>query len=95
MRVLERNSKEYKMMEAVAKNLEALSIHNCKYEVKDVYFDCGQDWMWTTICRKGDDCLGDTQVLNPMEWQMIITATTMSDIAKVVEEIRNGEYFHD
>lgn len=50
-RVLEWRTRQYKNLEAVAKMLEALSPNGAVYEVENVYFDFGQDWLWTTIVR--------------------------------------------
>lgn len=85
-------TKEYKNLEAVAKILEALSPNRARYEVENVYFDIGQDWMWTTIVRyEYREC----QILTPREWAEILMATTPKDFADVVEDIRNGKWFAD
>jgi len=91
-RTLEYNEKAYKNMVAVAKMLEALSEHDAQYIVKDVYLDFGQDWMWTTICRRG---YMECQVLCPRDWKAIVSATTVQELADVVEVIRADEYFND
>jgi hypothetical protein len=91
-RTFETGTTEYKRLEAVAKMLEALSAHNATYEVKEIYFDYGQRWMWTTICRKG---YMECQVLNPKEWELIVSSTTTSALANACDEIRNSKYFHD
>ena len=83
---------EYKKLKAVAALLEMMSEHNATYIVKDTYLDFGQNWMWTTICRRGwNDC----QVLSPRDWEDIMNANTPAEIAAVVDEIRGGKYFHD
>lgn len=91
-RTIDRNEQAYKNMEAVAKMLEAMSPNGARYTVKDVYFDFGQNWMWTTICREG---YCEAQVLCPRDWKAIITATTISELAAVAEEIRNDKFFGD
>jgi hypothetical protein len=88
-RTLQTNTREYKNLKAVASMLEALSPNGYKYEVKDVYLDFGQDWMWTTIIRN------NTQILCPRDWKMIVMATTPQELAEVVEVIRSDEYFRD
>lgn len=93
-RTLERNEKAYKNMIAVAKMLEAVSENNAKYEVEDVYLDFGQDWMWTTICRKGG-MFGGCQILNPKEWREIVLAENASELVEAVNNIRNGKYFSE
>ena len=49
--VITRSEPEYKNLKMVAAMLEYESSNNSHYEVEDVYFDYGQDWMWTTITR--------------------------------------------
>ena len=91
-RTLNVNEKAYKNMIAVAKMLEAFSKHEAEYMVQDVYLDFGQDWMWTTICRRG---YMECQVLCPRDWKVIVNATTVQELSDVVEVIRNGEFFND
>lgn len=91
-RTIKPDEKEYKKLETVAKVLELFSEHNAKYIVKDVYLDYGQDWMWTTICRRGwHDC----QVLSPRDWKEIMAIENENDLALVVSRIRTGKYFND
>ena len=91
-RTLEKNDQGYKNLKAVAAMLEAFSKHGAAYEVTDVYLDMGQDWMWTTIYRKG---YMDCQVLCPRDWRAIVLANTVEELAEVVNVIRNGDFFHD
>lgn len=90
---LKMDSREFKKLECVARMLELESKHNAEYEVRDVYFDYGANWMWTTIVRTHDwmEC----QVLSPRQWRMIMDCETGADLVKVVDDIRNGEYFND
>ena len=90
--VIMNGTKEYKNLVAVAKMLEALSENDAQYVVKDVYLDFGQDWMWTTICRKG---YKECQVLCPRDWRAIVEATTARELADVVEVLKSGKYFND
>lgn len=83
---------EYKRFVAVAAMLTAYSAHNAQYIVKDVYLDIKQNWMWTTICRRGwNDC----QVLCPRDWKLIMQAETPEQLAQIIELIRSDEYFKD
>lgn len=91
-RVLSREETAYKNMEAVAKLLEVTSKNGARYEVEDVYLDLGQEWMWTTICRRG---FSECQVLNPREWEAICLADTITALAQVAEIIKHGKYFND
>lgn len=89
---IERGSREYKNLEAVAKMLEAVSPNEAEYVVEDVYFDCGQNWMWTTICRRG---FRECQILNPKEWGWVIDSEGIAELAEAAELIRLGKYFGD
>ena len=91
-RTLAKDSYEYKKLVAVAKILEAYSIHGARYVVEDVYLDLGQDWMWTTICRRG---YSECQILSPSEWAMIVHAESPLKVAMCADEIMRGKYFHD
>lgn len=91
-RVFEWRTRQYKNLEAVAKMLEALSPNEAIYEVENVFFDFGQNWMWTTIVRyRHMEC----QVLTPKEWNEVISAETVEDLANAVNDIRNGDWFGD
>lgn len=91
-KVIAYGTEDYKSLEAVAKLLEVMSPHGAIYEVRDVYFDYGQDWMWTTICRKG---WRECQVLSPREWEDILFAENIGELAQAAENIRNGKWFAD
>ena len=88
-RVIKPYEKEYDMLKLLASMLTAMSPNGIRYEVRDVYFDFGQNWMWTTICT--DDC----QVLNPREWSDLLMCDTIEDVLNVYNEVVNGKYFSD
>ena len=91
-RTLEKNERGYKNLIAVAAILEAQSEHDAKYVVKTVYFDFGQNWLWTTICREG---YRECQVLSPKQWGMVVDALSIADLAKAAEDIKADQYFND
>ena len=91
-RVIKRDEREYSKLQIVADALTLYSKNKAQYIVEDVYLDLGQDWMWTTICRKG---YSECQVLSPRDWKMIMSSESMSDLAMCIDEIRNNEYFND
>ena len=91
-RIIHTNEPEYKKLKAVAAVLEMLSPNNAQYTVEDTYLDYGQDWKWTTICRKG---YHDCQVLSPRDWGDVMVIETAEDVALVVDHIRGGDYFAD
>ena len=89
---IKKGTQEYKKLQLVAKMLEFNSPNNARYVVRDVYFDYGQKWMWTTICREG---FRECQILCPRDWEKILLAGTAMELAGIVDEIRYGEYFGD
>lgn len=92
-RVIRQNEHEiYWRFEAMAYLLQAYSKHDAEYVVQDVYLDQGQNWMWTTICRKG---WRECQILSPRVWHNLVDADTPEKFFKVYNEIINGEYFFD
>ena len=90
---IKKGTREYKNLVAVAGMLTALSATGYEYRVEDVYFDFGQNWMWTTITR--DSKWGGVQVLSPRDWNGVIFATSTAELAEAVDEIRNDKYFSD
>ena len=92
-RTLEKGTREYAKLEAVASLLTATSKHGRKYVVEDTYLDYGQDWMWTTITYEGEWC--GVQILCPREWQEIMLADSIAELARIAEEIKNGKYHND
>lgn len=91
---IKRNSDEYRKFEMVASMLEYESPSHQIYMVQDVYFDYGQDWMWTTITSLGGKW-GGVQVLNPRQWEDIMFADSLEELVKVVRDIRSDKYFGD
>ena len=82
----------YNRFEAIASILTAYSPHNAVYMVEDVYLDYGQNWVWTTIVRKG---YNECQILCPRDWQRIIEADTMEKLFDIVKDIVNDKYSLD
>lgn len=81
------DSVEYSNLRVIANYYTATSPYGCRYTVEDVYFDYGQDWMWTTIvCYKpnGDDY----QVLYPNEHEKIVLETDNTTLFKIADKIR-------
>lgn len=91
-RTLRREEQGFKNLCAVAAMLTALSPNDANYVVRDVYLDYGQDWMWTTILRRG---YKECQVLNPREWENVVLANSLDDLTACVDDIRNGKWFGD
>lgn len=83
---------DYTKLCAVAKVLEAFSPNNNTYLVENVYFDYGQDCMWTTICQNG---YVPCQILSPRQWENILMSESPEELFKCIEDIRNDIYFND
>ena len=97
-RTYSRNDREWKNLNAVAKMLESVSKNGYRYEVEDCYFDFGQNWMYTTVICHNPNATGllsSWQVGCPRDWENIVEAETIEDLAKVVETIRADKYFRD
>lgn len=96
IKTYEHNTKEYKALDLVASILTDESIKGYEYKVKDVYFDFGQDWKWSTIVahdkESTSDILRSWQVLNPKEHELIVE---QFNIIEALETIRTDEYFKD
>ena len=86
---LKSNQKEYTALRLAANGLTFQSPNSVFYTVDDVYFDFGQEWMWTTIVAHGSN--GDSwQALTPSEWEKLMTAETVGEVADIVAEIGHG-----
>ena len=69
---------EYKKLDLLLKALNILKEENnldVDFYISDVYFDYGQNWMWTTIVCKYKDVMdfpSTYQILNPAEYENIL-----------------------
>lgn len=90
--VLLKWSPDYRRLKIVADVMQLFSKHNATYNVEDVYFDLGQNWMWTTIVRKG---YGECQILYPRDWERILEAKDETELTEVITDLRNSKYFPD
>lgn len=82
----------YDKLKAVASVLTAFSKNKATYVVRDVYYDLGLDWMWTTICREG---YRDCQILSPRQWEEILLSNSPEELFECVKDIQEGKYFND
>lgn len=97
-KVLEERAVEHKRLEAVAKLLEATSVNEYWYDVKETYFDYGQNWIWTTIIAVNPNETGvlrSWQAITPKEWEEIINAESAVELALIVDNIKSGKFFRD
>lgn len=85
---------EYTALRLAANGLTFKSPNRVYYTIEDVYFDYGQDWMWTTIVAHRPD--GDSwQALTPAQWEKLMMAENVGEVADIVEEIRGDKFNPD
>lgn len=83
--VLPKDSNEYFQLKVACQIAEELTEH-MQFKVQDVYFDFGQDWMWTTIIAYNLKDGSSFQMLSPREWEEIINDATNSRIREIIIE---------
>lgn len=93
-KILERNSDEYRNLSRASDMLNQLigaspiPEKTITFEPKDIYFDFGLNWMWTSIVatQQPDD---SWQCLSPKRWGEIITAKSHDELLTAVRETIN------
>lgn len=79
---------EYEKLEKVAEIVNKYMIDNeieAGFNVKDTYFDAGQDWKWTTIiCDSPHVILGSYQCLSPAQHERIILNDEYEQVAQEI-----------
>lgn len=81
--VYEKGSDGYTRLQAAADVIQVFSGHPTY--VKDVYFDFGADWVWTTIVtERADDSSDSYQMLDPVQQEKLTTG----DIEEYTETVR-------
>lgn len=93
IRTYEHYEKEYEWLLCAAAALECASPNGTKYNVEDVYFDFGQDWMWTTIVAYKKDGTS-WQALCPRDHDLICTRDIYC-LAEAVDNTINSKYNPD
>ena len=88
IKVFGEQSKEHKKLEAAVLllNAEKEDDDNGVFEIRDIYFDYGQGWMWTTIILNGGDQWSSYQALNPKQQAQIVYGD-FEDFSKAVWEV--------
>lgn len=85
IQIFEKDSKEYKRLEAAAILIQAETGKTC--EVGDTLYDAGQNWSWTTIrMESGFKFSPFIQILSPRQQGMLIYGS-LKDWMDVVEEV--------
>lgn len=91
IKVYPNGSNEHRLLETVASELTKRSAAGFTYDVEDVYFDFGQDWMWTTIVVHTPSN-ESWQILSPRDHERIIYAL---DLRGVINDIKKNLYRDD
>lgn len=91
IRVYSEDSTEYKKLEKAARILTAISPKEIYYCVTNVYFDFGQDWLWTTICAVPKKS-ASYQALCPRDFEKILHS---DNLLLTVDEIIHDKYWSD
>lgn len=87
-----RGSDEHKKLEAAATMLTVFNDKGNSYYVRDVYFDYGQNWIWTTIIAENENGFCQSwQAVSPREWAQIVMADTTVELCDVVNKILEDE----
>lgn len=93
IKIYKTHTTEYKKLDLLLKALNILKEENnldVDFYISDVYFDYGQNWMWTTILCKYKDCIGlnsSYQILNPAQYEKILFQE-MTGFVEVYEELK-------
>ena len=78
--IFSEDSEEYKRLQKACDLLNEKTNENAEFFIKDIYFDYGQKWKWTTIITK-DLTTGTTwQTLNPRQQEEIINGKDLNNI---------------
>ena len=86
IKIFEKGTPERERLEQGAKMLTIASPNGTVYTVEDIYFDFGQNWMWTTIIAntsKGDSY----QALSPREQEDLLFS---EDVFEGLHKVTNG-----
>lgn len=55
--------------------------------IENIYFDFGQDWMWTTIVvtdeEDDSEITRSWQALSPRDWELIVTCDSISKLTEM------------
>lgn len=85
---LERDSEEYNSLNKACEILKELSKKQNKdynFIIKDMYFDYGQNWIYTGIITMSKD--SSWQTLNPRQWKEIVNTDNNNSITEICLEV--------
>lgn len=91
IRVYAPNSDEMVKLKLACYELGRLSKHGTTYTVEDIYFDLGQNWMYSAIVansRSGQSW----QALCPRDYERVLLSNNM---AETCSDIVSDKYWYD
>ena len=91
IRIYSENSPELNKLKLACYELERLSKHGTVYTVKNIYFDVGQNWMYSAIIANSRDG-ASWQAVCPRDYERILYA---DDVAKTCADIVADKYWYD
>ena len=81
LRVFKPESEEYTRLQNFADELNNDARFQANYTVEDLYFDYGQNWMWTTIiAHKQNERGGGWQALTPRNQERVVQWIELDDV---------------
>lgn len=96
--VYPKNSIEYKLLNNALDEIQKFCLKEkipLKLEIKEVYFDVGLCWMWTTIIASSTryGSMFSYQLLNPRDQESIIVGNYEMGIENIKRKLKN-RYSH-
>ena len=92
--ILKLGSKERRNLEIAAQLLTNFDSRPRVYHVENIYFDIREQQMWTTIVvcdyeKDSNSVSFSWQILDPKEWENIVTANTIEELMETVSLIHS------
>lgn len=91
IRIYAPDSHEQMKLKLACYELEQLTTKGTRYTVEDIYFDLGQNWMYSAIVAHSTDGTS-WQALCPRDYENVLLST---DVRKTCEEIVADKYWYD
>lgn len=89
IKIFEKGTKERNKLRYVAEYLNN-KLNGATVDVKDIYFDFGQDWWWSTLVINTEN--DHWQILSPREQEEIVTAKTFDEVEAIADNVIYGRY---
>lgn len=91
IRIYAPDSHEQMKLKLACYELEQLTTKGTRYTVEDIYFDLGQNWMYSAIVAHSTDGRS-WQALNPRDYERVILS---DDIPATCADIVTDKYWYD